>query len=74
MRKVEKGFLGGIADATMSDQRRIFELEAALQPFAAMAESYRDDPAAFVIASKGGTIISVYDLREAAALLQKPKE
>jgi hypothetical protein len=53
------------------DMERIAALEAALKPFAEMAESYEGERAAHVVASKGGTIISVYDLRDAAALLQK---
>ena len=48
---------------------RIVQLEAALEPFARMAESYEDERASFVIASKGGTIVSVYNLREAEKLL-----
>lgn len=51
--------------------KRIAELEAALGPFASMSDSYDDDPAAHVIASKRGTILSVYDLRIAkASILQ----
>ena len=50
---------------------RIAELEAALEPFASMSDSYDDDPAAHVIASKRGTILSVYDLRIAKASITK---
>lgn len=45
----------------------IANLEAALVPFARMSDSYDDEPASHVIASKRGTILSVYDLRLAKA-------
>lgn len=57
--------------AVMKARARIAELEAALAPFARMAGSYEADPAAHVVASKGGTIISAYDLRDAAVALRK---
>lgn len=50
-------------------EKRVAILEAALRPFADAAESYKNDPAAFVIASNGGTIVSVYNLRDAASVL-----
>jgi hypothetical protein len=53
---------------------RVAGLEAALRPFAQMAESYADERASLVVASKGGTIVSVYNLRDAAEILDsKPR-
>ncbi len=48
---------------------RIAELEAALKPFAAMSGSYTHMHGAHVVASRGGTILDVNDLRRAAALV-----
>lgn len=63
------------ARAFVADEvrKRTAELEAALAPFARMADSYDDQPAAHVVASRGGTILGVYDLRAAKAALQKPE-
>lgn len=61
------GHVDGVPDPR---DKRIAELEVALLPFADMAESYEGERASFVVASKGGTIVSVYDLRVAAKALQ----
>lgn len=49
--------------------KRIVEMQAALAPFARMSGSYPHMHGAHVIASRGGTILDVNDLRRAAALV-----
>lgn len=51
--------------------QRVKELKAAIEPFARMSESYPEKGGAHVIASKGGTIIQVSDLRVAHDALTK---
>jgi hypothetical protein len=48
----------------------IAELEAALKPLADLADSFEGERASFVVASKGGVILSVYDLRHARDVLK----
>lgn len=54
-------------------QARIAELEAALLPFAEMADSYIDEKGSYVPLSKRGAIIQVSDLKTARDVLAKGK-
>ena len=57
---------GAALDAANAEIER---LRAALKPFAVASDSYDGEAPAHVVASKGGAIVSVYDLRIAKAVL-----
>lgn len=59
-----------VTRALIEATARVAELEAALRPFAVLAGSYgNDEPAARVVVSKLGAIVSIGDLRRAAQLV-----